>query len=641
MEKKNINEQYKNWFSRVAPVNTEKAKPEDMIIPDGVLATEQPVIVFDWYRWEPVREILLMKGCRIPANNQVPLLDSHSRNTTSQIKGSVRNIRDSVDENNEPIKIADYHFEREAKRDYNLVLDKHLTDSSIGYKTYDEHTVIIAPTQSTIIEGKEYRNDYPDELPLLIRLVWDLMEDSLVAIGADDRAKFRSQFLNEQSFNIRNEPHIKPEEIEGIKQSVKEINESLIKIISKGDSKMDGKEKELSKEEILKAERSRIEEIEALGKKHNIDISSLIKDGSSIELARGFVLDKIGDKPLDTPVDQVDLSKKEMEKYSLLRAINFKLDPNKFAKSAGFEIEVSADIEKRAGQAPKGIYVPSFVTQRTMSVGLASNYGSDLVGTNYMPEEMIPLLRNKMLLAKLGARFLSGLVGNVAMPKWTSGATAAWTSTEGAGASNSTPGTNLLSLTPKEISANVSYTRQLLLQSDPSVDMLIRDDLLKVLGVGIDLAGYHGAGSSGQPQGIVGTTSVGTVDASSTTWAKMVSYETKVDIANALEGQFNFVTTPTVKGALKGAPKVSGYPVFMCGDDNKVNGYNMYSTNQISTGYILFGDFSQIMIGEWGGLDIYPVQAAGTGIITITAFKTVDIGVRYPGAFVVGSSFSI
>jgi len=400
------------------------------------------------------------------------------------------------------------------------------------------------------------------------------------------------------------------------------------------------------KKEAVESERKRLAEINALEKRHEIDLSEHVKKGASIEEVRGFVLDKIGDsKPLNTPTDHIDLDNKQKKEYSLKRAINYKLDPDKYRDAATLEREVSDEIMKNLnGKAPKGIYViPPALTpkeKRDMSVGLASNAGSDLVGTDHLASEFIELLRNKMLLFRLGAKTLSGLNGNVSIPKWASSSTAGWSATEGAGTSESTPGTSALTLSPKEISANVDYTRQLLLQSDPTIDGLIRDDIVKKLAIGIDLAGFHGTGSNGQPTGIVGTTGVGTTTIASATLEKMLGFESDIETANVDSNSLNFVTTPAVKAALKARDIGTDTGVHLCSLDNVCIGYPMYSTNQISTGYIIFGDFSQVIVGEWGGLDLYPYIAPRTGIVTLTAFKTVDVGVRQPGAFSYGSSFS-
>lgn len=453
---------------------------------------------------------------------------------------------------------------------------------------------------------------------------WEPFEISVVSVPADPTVGFGR---NAEAFrNKLNELRT-----DNVKQQTEKVN------IMSDEVK---KEATVNVEDVLKKERERIAEISALEKRHNLDLSEHVKKNTSIEEIRGIVLDKIGDsKPLNVPNDHVDLDNKDKKHYSPTRAIAYKLGLVS-ADDASLEREVNDHLEKRFGKKAKGIFIPQNLLQRDMSVGLASNYGSDLVGTDHMGSEFIDLLRNKMLAMKLGAKTLSGLNGNVSIPKWASAATAGWSATEGAGTSESTPGTSALTLSPKEISANVDYTRQLFLQSDPSIDMLIRDDLAKVLAIGIDLAVFHGSGSNGQPTGIAGTSGVGSTTISSATLVKMLGFESDIETANVESGSLAFVSTPAVKATLKGRDIGTDTGQHIVSMDNKCLGYDFHVTNQVSTGYIFFGDFSQVIIGEWGGLDLYPYITPRTGIVTLTAFKTMDIGVRQPGAFSVGSSFS-
>ena len=110
--------------------------------------------------------------------------------------------------------------------------------------------------------------------------------------------------------------------------------------------------------------------------------------------------------------------------------------------------------------------------------------------------------------------------------------------------------------------------------------------------------------------------------------------ETQVAAANADVAGMKYVTNATVRGLLKGRPKVgTTFPVFMIGDDGNMNGYPVLVTNQIAAGDMFFGDFTQIMMGEWGVLDILvdPYSGSTAGTVRIVAFESRRRGGPAPG----------
>jgi hypothetical protein len=187
----------------------------------ATLFSENIVDVYALESGQFVREVLVMSGCQLPENKQLPLLDSHSRwGGSASIKGSARNIE---------IKAADAEgdvfFSSTANDIATLAREGHLTDLSIGYKTYDEHTTWIEPGESRMCAGKLYKNE-DTKKRLAIRTVWKPYEVSTTPIGADDRAKFRSiidtnNFQGERNMSIEKpvEPTIEkpPIDVEGIR----------------------------------------------------------------------------------------------------------------------------------------------------------------------------------------------------------------------------------------------------------------------------------------------------------------------------------------------------------------------------------------------------------------------------------------
>ena len=406
-----------------------------------------------------------------------------------------------------------------------------------------------------------------------------------------------------------------------------------------------------NRDAIQKAERERIAEITALVSRHNLPAEmrdKAIYDGLTIDQFRHNVLKHIGTtKPLDTPPSDLGMSEGDRKRYSIGRAIAAAINGD--WSQAGFERECSMAIEKRVskeGYNKRGTFfvpydVPLRTEQRTVLTAGGSTTGASLVGTTLRPDLFIELLRNRMIATKLGIQMLSGLVGNIAIPSFTAAATAYWVAENTAPtAGNQTFGQ--VTLSPKTVGAYTDFSRQLLLQGTPAVDGLVQGDLSKILALAIDLALFHGTGANGQPLGIAGVSGIGSEAGASFAWGNAVNMETLVAAANADVAGMRYVTNATVRGLLKGRPKIgTTYPVFMI-EDNQLNGYPVEVTNQIAAGDMFFGDFTQVMMGEWGVLDILvdPYTGSSAGTVRIVAFQSVDVAVRHPVAFTLATSIT-
>ncbi len=277
--------------------------------------------------------------------------------------------------------------------------------------------------------------------------------------------------------------------------------------------------------------------------------------------------------------------------------------------------------------------------QRDLTVGSATA-GGNLVGTNLLAGSFIDILRNKALMLSLGVQVLGGLRGNVAIPKQSGAATAYWVN-EAGDVTESQQSFGQVTMSPKTVGALSEFTRQLLLQSTPAIDGLVMADLIRVLALAIDLAIIAGTGSSGQPTGILNQSGVLTVTGASYAWEDAVEHETDVADANADLGSMAYVTTPVVRGLLKTRVKESGFPQYLC-ENNQMNGYPVYATKQMSTATILFGVFSEALLGMWEGLEITedPYTKAESGNRRIVALQSVDVAVRNAVAFSAASSVS-
>lgn len=396
----------------------------------------------------------------------------------------------------------------------------------------------------------------------------------------------------------------------------------------------------------VKAERERVRAINALCEKHGMsDLARELIDGdATVDQARAAVLEKMTGRK-QTPVTQneatVGLTEKEQRQFSFLKIVRAQMDPanRKFQEEASFEREVSEAAQKLTGRAAKGFLVPFDVLraagQRDLVVGTASQ-GGNLVATNLLMGSFIEILRNKSALIAAGAQTLTGLVGNIAIPRQTGAATAYWVG-EGSAPTESQQAFDQVTMGPKTVGAFTDYSRKLMLQTSMDVENFVRGDLAAVLALEIDRVGLYGSGSSNQPLGLKDTSGISATDlaAAAPTFAEIVGMETAVNAANADIGVMKYLTNASGAGALKTTVKVSGYPVYIMDEQGNVNGYPCLRSNQVASGDFWFGVWNQLIMGFWSGLDILvdPYTGSTTGNVRVVAHQDCDVAARHPESF--------
>lgn len=372
-----------------------------------------------------------------------------------------------------------------------------------------------------------------------------------------------------------------------------------------------------------------------------------IQAGHTTEQFQAELIRTMASKPV--PTADIGLTAKETQRYSIMRAINALCSPDAAShRAAAFEREVSDAIAVKMGKAARGFYVPSEVQRRDLLVGTPTA-GGNLVATNLQSGSFIDALRNAMVIDKLGAVFLTGLVGNIAIPKQTSTSTAYWVA-ENTAPTESQPAIGQVSMSPKTIGAFTDISRKLLLQSSLDAESFVQTDLGKVVGRGIQQAAINGTGGSNQPSSImnlVTATSLGT-NGAALDWAKVVALETLVASANADEGTMGYLTNAKVRGALKTTfmdSPGSGMRIWQPGDATPVNGYAAAVTNAMpsntskGTGTnlstLMFGNFADLVIGQWGTLDLMvdPYTGSTAGTVRVVALQDVDIALRRAESF--------
>jgi HK97 family phage major capsid protein len=327
----------------------------------------------------------------------------------------------------------------------------------------------------------------------------------------------------------------------------------------------------------------------------------------------------------------------------------------------GIELEMHQEGEREARAAgvfaAKGICLPTLITRgerrdvtATGTTSVTGDQGGMTIATN--KAGLLDDFFNASIMRGLGATVLEGLMGNLDLPRITSG-TAPAKKAENASADEYTPTTAMLSLTPKRLPAFIDISDQLLMQSSSAIEAILRSHLASQMLAVQELAFFHGGGTS-EPVGIAGTSGIGSVaggtNGAAPTWAHLVGLETEVDTDNALAGRLAYATNGQIRGKIKTTAKVASTDSIMLLDDrnpNTVNGYPIAFSNAISrtltkgsssgvASAIFFGNFADFVIGYWGGLNLQLITDSANaklGMKTLVANTYYDAGVVRPKSF--------
>jgi HK97 family phage major capsid protein/HK97 family phage prohead protease len=399
----------------------------------------------------------------------------------------------------------------------------------------------------------------------------------------------------------------------------------------------------------LDAERARVRDLTEMGRQYGAPdkAAQFIVDGKSVEdfrreLLADFATQRAGQRPLSDQVrdGEVGLSDREARSYSLMRAIRAMANPNnrQFQEAAAFELECSRAAAEKAGKQSRGIMIPADVLNRAFSTTApAGGPGANAIATNLLADQFIELLRHRTWALKR-VTTMGGLVGNVDIPRQNSAAQAYWIG-EGADVPESDPGIDQISFTPKTLAARTEITRTLMLQSTPDAELIVRNDLLKIMALALDKAVLYGSGAAGQPKGLLQQVGIHAVQlaAANPAYTEYVEMETLIAQADADEGSMSYVINPAQRGSAKTTlqfPGVNGSAkIWEPGDT--INGYAVDVTNQIAAGDVWFGNWANFIVAIWSGLDMMvdPYSLSASGGTRIVVFQDVDMNIRHTQSF--------
>jgi HK97 family phage major capsid protein len=386
-------------------------------------------------------------------------------------------------------------------------------------------------------------------------------------------------------------------------------------------------------------------EMYRLAEKHNKRhlADEAVKEGKSLT---DFCIDLARELPGGTPLEtaEVGLSKKEVRNFSLLRAVRAMANPSdrQAQRAAEFEFEVSAAAQNALGREARGLMIPDDILGKWSKRDLNTSDDSSIIAEDFRGGDFIDVLRNASSVMAAGATMLQGLKGSVAIPKKTAASTAGWIATEGGAASESEPTFGQVVMVPKVVGSTTDITRLMLQQSSPDIEALIRNDLSAGIALAIDDGALEGSGSSGQPTGIKNTSGINAPTSFAgvnPTFAEVVAMETAVAEDNALIGNLAYILPASMYGALKTTAKDSGSGQFVVEPGGTINGYRAIVSNQVTAGDLYFGNFRDLLLGFYGGLDITvdPYSSSNTGTVRIVALQTCDVAVRHAVSFAVNN----
>lgn len=533
-------------------------------------------------------------------SGSAPLLDSHDRWTG--LKAQIGVIIRAWLEDNRIYVEAKFSEKPEADTVYRDVLAGIVSNVSVGYDVME-------------IQPDDVNNRY-------FVTKWKPMEASFVPIPADATVGVgRSATLMEGRMTTETKPKLPAAEMP-------------TDLASRG-------------VEIADASR----EIHALAAVHNkrdlaIEfVDAAVRAGKIPSLAefRGTIRKEL---PEDVPLVNRDigLTKKERDSFRLIRlAAAMEGSVPNAVRAAAFEMEACEAAAKTAEGETRGYRLPTDIMDNwDLRAAISAGGTPNVQSVDHLSGRFIDSLRNASTVLQMGVTTLSGLEGNIEIPGGDTNTQAAWLAAEDAPAAESNPTFRKVSMSVKDVAAYTDITRRMMQQATIDIEMYARNQLMRSLADAIDLAGLSGSGAAGVPRGLKNTVGIGSVVfvGANPTWGEIVDLETDVAVANALMGNTGYLGSVSMRGYFKQTLKsagVSGY--IMSSNDDGLNGYRYGASNAVDAADLYFGNWSDLLMGLWGSMDLDRDTAAKflSGGIRLRGIQSVDFAVARVGSFSLGN----
>lgn len=390
------------------------------------------------------------------------------------------------------------------------------------------------------------------------------------------------------------------------------VSKRALEELEKQKTMQDEKEKEVQEETVEKTdevqEDKEVPTQEEVEKKNTDTEDKEVQVDETVEKSDEEVQDE--DKDKDNDVEGEDKEDKETrsarthkhinintmkeQRFSLLKAIRNVAENRQLDNVTAAVCNEGMKEMRAAGLNTVGqIYIPTMETRAAVSV---ASEDVDVVATDLY--DIIEPLRAKNVLVQAGAKFYTGLTNNAQIPVMT-GSNVNWAG-ETAAATDGNVLFNNVTLTPKRLTAYVDISKMLLAQDSIGVENAIRQDLINAINSKLEstILG-KGAKSATTPAGIFN----GKTPTKVTDFEGLVGLEAKVEEANVLGG-ISYIASPSARASFRNMMKGSRGTAQLAYTDGTLDGTPVYSTSNVEAKTFVVGDFSNLAIGSWGGLDI-------------------------------------
>lgn len=341
----------------------------------------------------------------------------------------------------------------------------------------------------------------------------------------------------------------------------------------------------------------------------------------------------------------------EKKEFSFAKVVQAQLHAKGFdgVADSGYEKEVVEAMEEKA-------------------ILRSNNAQSGEAGGYLIPEEhtseLIDLAIAKTPIFEMGPTVIKNLRGELPIPKVTGRPTMFWVGEEEAPSETRTVFGEIV-LRAKTAAALTKVSRRLMHQTSGTIEGIIRGELVKSFGLGINNTLMVGPGTDKSPKGIVNYSGLTATDAIGANGGrfridKASEMAMKIDVANMLNGNLGYIMRPEVlsymlrerveqfsaQGEAAAQPINSNSVLMSHTELESILGYKIRTTTLLpgnivkgtgsSGSQVIFGDFSQLVVGMWEGFEMKASDVAGDSNgsaftqrqIWITAFQGMDSNIK-------------
>lgn len=303
-------------------------------------------------------------------------------------------------------------------------------------------------------------------------------------------------------------------------------------------------------------------------------------------------------------------------------------------------------------------YGDQFLERQIKAMSMTSPTDGGYLVPEVYASEIIPLLRAKAIVLKLGATELPMDRGNINIPKMTSGVSAGYVGEMRKGKASKAAFGNL-HLSSKKLMCKVLISNDLIRSNAYGADQLILNDATTAMALAMDKAALLGSGTEFEPLGLLRMSDIPTVNVN----AAPDAATTGSLLAKLLQ---NNADTSKLGWAMNGFAWEAFYNVVQSAsglyiyrdqmDTGKLNGHEFAVSNQLpnATGTtrptdIILGNWGEYMIGRQGNMesemfregtvtddDGNTVSAVDQDCTILRIIDLHDFGVRHEESFVIG-----